>query len=62
MDDEVDTVWVGDKPGDRADSEAVERLFDVQVDKRATEIDHMASEGGNVESLSVDGDTYGSDE
>jgi hypothetical protein len=37
-------------------------LFDSQVNECANEIDHVASEGGNVESLSVDGDTNGSDD
>jgi len=60
-DNEVDTGEVVDEPADEADSEAVEGLVDSQVDERANEIDHVASEGGNVESLSVDGDTDGSD-
>ena len=61
-DDQVDTGEVVDEPADEADSEAIERLVDSQVDDRANEIDHVASEGGNVESLSVDGDTDGSDD
>jgi len=60
-DNEVDTGVVVDEPADQADSEAIEGLVDSQVDERANEIDHVASEGGNVESLSVDGDTDGSD-
>jgi len=59
---EVDTGEVVDEPTDEADSEADERLVDPQVDERANEIDHVASKGGNVESLSVDGDTDGSDD
>ena len=47
---------------DEADSEAVERLVDPQVDERANEIDPVASEGGNVESQSVDGDADGGDD
>ena len=60
--DEVDTGEVVDEPADEVDSEAVERLVDSQVNELANEIDHVASEGGNVESLSVDGDTNGSDD
>jgi len=59
---EVDTSDVVDEPADDADSEHIERLVDSQVDERANEIDHVAMEGGNVESLSVDGDTDGSDD
>jgi len=59
---EVDTGQVADEPADEADSEAIERLVDSQVDERANEIDHVASEGGNVESRSVDGDADGSDD
>ena len=61
-DNEVDTGKVVDDPADEADSEAVERLVDLLVDERANEIDHVPTEGGNVESLSVDGDTDGSDD
>jgi len=61
-DNEVDTGEVVDESADEADSEAVGRLVDSQVNERANEIDHVASEGGNVESLSVDGDTDGSDD
>jgi len=61
-DNEVDTGEVVDKPAHEADSEAIERLVDSQVDERANEIDHVASEGGNVESRSVDGDADGSDD
>jgi len=61
-DNEVDTGEVVDVPADEADSEAVERLVDSQVDERANEIDHVASEEGNVESRSVDGDADGSDD
>ena len=61
-DNEVDTGEVVDEPADEADSEAVERLVDSLVDERANEIDHVASEGGNVESRSVDGDADGSDD
>jgi hypothetical protein len=50
-----------DEPADEADSEAVERLVDSQADERANEIGHQASKEGIVESLSVDGDTDGSD-
>jgi len=58
----VDTGEVVDEPTDEADSEAVERLVDSQVDEGANEIDHVASEGGNMESWSVDGDADGSDD
>jgi hypothetical protein len=61
-DNEVDTGEVVDEPTDEADSEAVARLVDSQVDERAKEIDHVASEVGNVESQSVDGDADGSDD
>jgi hypothetical protein len=43
------------------DSEAVERLGDSQIDERANVIDHVSSEGGNVEYRSVDRDTNESD-
>ena len=61
-DNEVDTREVGDEPADEADSEAIKRHVDSQVDERANEIDHVASYGGNVESRSVDGDAHGSDD
>jgi hypothetical protein len=61
-DNEVDTGEVVDEPADEADSEAVQRLVDSQVDERANEIDYVASKGGNVESRSVDGDADGSDD
>jgi len=61
-DNELDTGEVVDEPADEADSEAVERLVDSQVVERANEIDHVASEGGTVESLSVDRDTDGNDD
>jgi hypothetical protein len=60
-DTEVDTDEVLDEPPDEANCKAVKRLVDSQVDESTTEIDHVASEGGNVESVSVDGDTDGSD-
>jgi len=59
-DNEVDTGEVVDEPADEADSEAVERLVDSQVDERANQIDHVASEGGNVHSRSIDRDADGS--
>jgi len=59
---EVDAGEVVDEPADEVDSKAVERLVDSQVNERANEIDHVASEGGDVESLSVDGDTDGSND
>ena len=59
---EGDTGAVVDEPADEEDSEAVERLVDSQVDERANEIDHVVSAGVIVESLSVDGDTDGSDD
>jgi hypothetical protein len=61
-DNDVDTVEVVDEPADEADSEADERLVDSQVNERGNEIEHVASEGGNVESRSVDGDADGSDD
>jgi len=61
-DNEVDTGDVEDEPADEADSEAVKRLVDSQVNERTNEIDHVASEGGNMESRSVDGDADGSDD
>jgi len=61
-DNEVDTGEVVDEPADEADSEALERLVDSQLDERANGIDHVTSEGGNVESRSVDGDADGSDD
>jgi len=61
-DNEVDTAEVVDEPADEADSEALERLVDSQLDERANGIDHVTSEGGNVESRSVDGDADGSDD
>jgi hypothetical protein len=48
-DNEVDTGVVVDEPTDEADREAIKRLVDSQVDERTNEIDHVASEGGNVE-------------
>ena len=61
-DNEVDTGEVVDEPADEADSDAVERLVDSQVDERANEIDNVASERGNGESRSVDGDADASDD
>jgi len=61
-DNEVDTGGVVDEPADVVDSKAVERVADSQVDERASVINHIASEGGNVESQSVDGDTDASDD
>jgi len=61
-DNQLDTGEVVDEPTDEADSEAVERLVDSQVGERANEFDHVASEGGDVESRSVDGDADGSDD
>ena len=58
----VDTGEVVDRPADEADGKAVESLVDSHVDEHANVIDHVTSEGGNVESLSVDGDTDGSDD
>jgi hypothetical protein len=52
---------VVEEPADEADSEAVERLVDSQVDEGGNVIDYVATQGGKVESLSVDGDTNGSD-
>jgi len=60
-DNQVDTREVVDKPADEVNCEAVDRLLDSQVDERTNEIDHVASDIGNVESLSVDGDTDGCD-
>jgi len=61
-DNEVDTGVVVEERADEVDSEAVERLVDSQVNERANDIGHVAGEGGNVESLSVDRDTDGTDE
>jgi len=61
-DNELDTREVVDEPADEADSEAIKRHVDSQVNERANEIDHVASYGGNVESRSVDGDADGSDD
>jgi hypothetical protein len=61
-DHEVYTGVAVDKHADEADSESVERLVDTQVEERGNEMDHVASDGGNVESLSVDGDTDWSDD
>jgi len=61
-DNKVDPGEVVDEPTNTADGEAVERLVDSQVDEHANEIDHVASEGGNVECWSVDGDPDGSDD
>jgi hypothetical protein len=61
-DNVVDTCEVVDEPADEADSEAIKRLVDSQVNERTNEIDHVASAEGNVEPLSVDRDTNGSDD
>jgi hypothetical protein len=61
-DNEVDSGEVVVEPADEADCEGVERLVGSQVDERANEIAHVASEGGNMESRSVDGDADGSDD
>ena len=58
---EVDTGGVVDEPAEEVDSEAIERLVDSHVNKRASKINHVASEGRNVESQSADRDTNGSD-
>ena len=60
-DNEVHTGDVVYQPADEADSAAVDSLVDFQVNEHAHEIEHVASEGGNVESWSVDRDTNGSD-
>jgi len=54
---QVDSGEVVDERADDADSEAVERLVDPQVDEHANEIDHVASECGHEASRSVDGDS-----
>jgi hypothetical protein len=61
-DNVVDNHEVVDQHADEADSDAVERLVDFQVDERANVIAHVAREGGNVESQSVDADADGSDD
>jgi hypothetical protein len=61
VDTEVDTGEVVDEPPDEADSAAIKRLVHSQVDECANEIDNVASEGCNVVSQSIDGDTDGSD-
>ena len=43
-DNEVDPGEVVEEPGDDVDSEAVERLVQSEVDERANEIDHVASD------------------
>jgi len=57
-----DSGDVVEEPTDEVDSEAIERLFNSQVEECADEIDDFAREGGNVVSRSVDRDTDGSDD
>jgi hypothetical protein len=61
-DTEADAAKVVHKPADKGDSEVVERLLDLHVNECANAIDYVASEGGNMESLSVEGHTDGSDD
>jgi len=58
----VDPYDVVDKSADKADSEAVERPVDCEVDERADVIYLVATKGGNVESRSVDADADGSND
>jgi len=46
----LDVVY---KPTDAADSEAIERLVDSQIDERGNAINHVASEVGNLEFQSI---------